>query len=450
MLHSFGRDFKPWSDYARAIQSELDRQSLWPLDLTEHSLIGARVDDDNLEGPFVAYLRALYAKQGLDLIISIGAPAAAFIQRHRQQLFPATPMLLAVVEQRRIQFSILTPNDAVVAVAIDYFGAIKNILQVLPNTNNVAVVIGNSPIENYWREEIGREVKPLADRIAFTWYDHLSFEDVLKQAAALPPHSAIFWELMIVDAAGITYEEGKALRRLHAVANAPIFSYTDAFFGGEIVGGPQVPVVEHGRRVAEVAVRILGGEKAGEIKTPPVGFGTPKFDWRQMQRWEISETRLPPGSEVHFRTPTAWERYRWQLTFISIAMLVQAGMIAWLVIERHNRRKAERESHRRSLEVMHLNRSAEVGALSASFAHEVSQPLGAIMLSAETAARMLDEKPVEVDRMRELLTDIREADQHATEIILNVRGLFETQERDRAARVRPERGDRGCTRDALA
>ena len=60
-----------------------------------------------------------------------------------------------------------------------------------------------------------------------------------------------------------------------------------------------------------------------------------------MQRWEISETRLPPGSEVHFRTPTAWERYRWQLTFISIAMLVQAGMIAWLVIERHNRRKAE-------------------------------------------------------------------------------------------------------------
>ena len=54
-----------------------------------------------------------------------------------------------------------------------------------------------------------------------------------------------------------------------------------------------------------------------------------------------------------------------------------------------------------------------MGALSASFAHELSQPLGAIMINAETAARMLDEKPVEVDRMRELLTDIREADQHA-------------------------------------
>ena len=301
MLHSFGPDFKPWSDYARAIRSELDRQSLWPLDLTEHSLIAARFSGDNPEVPFVEYLRALYAKQRLDLIISIGAPAAAFVQRHRQQLFPATPMLLTVVDQRRVQFSILTPNDAVVAVSIDYFGAIENILRVLPDTKNVAVVVGNSPIEKYWREEIGREVKPFADRIAFTWYNHLSFEDILKHAAALPPQSAIFWELMIVDAAGIVHEEGKALRRLHAVANAPIFSYTDAFFGREIVGGPHVPVFEHGRQVAEVAVRILGGEKAGDIKAPPVGFGTPKFDWREMQRWGISESRLPPGSEIHFR-----------------------------------------------------------------------------------------------------------------------------------------------------
>ena len=112
----------------------------------------------------------------------------------------------------------------------------------LPDTQNVAVVVGASPIEQYWREEIGREVRPLANRITFTWYDDLSFVDILKRAAALHPHSAIFWELMIVDAAGVVHEEGKALARLHAVANAPIFSYTDAFFGFEIVGGPHVPV----------------------------------------------------------------------------------------------------------------------------------------------------------------------------------------------------------------
>jgi hypothetical protein len=134
LLHSFGPKFKPWSDYATAIRSELVRQSLWPLDITEHSLITARFSGDNPEVPFVEYLRAVYSKQGLDLIISIGAPAADFIQRYRQQLFPTTPMLLTVVDQRRVQFSVLTPNDAVVAVSIDYFGAIENILKVLPGT----------------------------------------------------------------------------------------------------------------------------------------------------------------------------------------------------------------------------------------------------------------------------------------------------------------------------
>ena len=39
MLHSFGRDFKPWSEYARTIRAELDRQSPWPLEITEHSLL---------------------------------------------------------------------------------------------------------------------------------------------------------------------------------------------------------------------------------------------------------------------------------------------------------------------------------------------------------------------------------------------------------------------------
>ena len=341
LLHSFDPDVKPWSDYARAIRAELSRQSPWPLDLYEHSLVTTRFSDEDPEVPFAEYLRALFAKRQPDLIVSVGAPAAGFVQRHRQQLFPTAPMLLTVVDQRRVRYSDLTANDAVVAVAIDYLRAFENILLVLPDTKHVAVVAGNSPIERYWKEEIGNGIKPLTNRIALTWYNDFSFEDILKHAAALPPQSAIFWELMVVDAAGVSHEEGRALARLHAVANAPIFSYTDAFFGREIVGGPHVPVLEAGQRAAEVAIRILGGEKPDDIKVPAVGFGTPRFDWREMQRWGISESRLPPGSEIHFREPSAWDRYRTQVLGISAAMLVQAALIAWLFYERQQRQHSE-------------------------------------------------------------------------------------------------------------
>src|SRR5262245_17263940 len=171
LLHSFGRDFKPWSEYSRTIRMELEKQSPWPLDITEHSLVTARSPDEDHEVPFVEYLRALSAKRPPDLIVSIGAPAAAFVQRHRQQLFATTPMVLTAVEQRRVQYSRLSANDAVVAVRINYLAAFENILQVLPDTKDVIVVVGTSPIEKFWKEAIAKEAEPLANRIKLSFTD---------------------------------------------------------------------------------------------------------------------------------------------------------------------------------------------------------------------------------------------------------------------------------------
>jgi signal transduction histidine kinase len=73
---------------------------------------------------------------------------------------------------------------------------------------------------------------------------------------------------------------------------------------------------------------------------------------------------------------------------------------------------------------MHLSRTAEAGALSASFAHELSQPLTAIMLNTEEAGRVLAVEPPNVGRAREILGHIRETHQHATEIISHVKKLL--------------------------
>jgi signal transduction histidine kinase len=346
MLHSFGPNFKPWKEYSETIRTELNRQSPWPLDITDQSLVTARYPDEDPEVPFVEYLRALYTKHPLDLVVSIGAPAAGFVQRHRPQLFAQTPMVFTAVERRRVDYSALTDTDAVVAVSINYFAAFENILRVLPDTKNVMVIVGSSPLERFWMEQHREEVKPFENRVAFTWTNHLSFEEILKQAATLPRHSAIFWELMFVDAAGVVHEGDTALTRLHAIANAPMFSYDDSFFGRAIVGGPIHSVLESSRRTAEVAVRILGGDRAGDIKTAPVEFAPPKFDWREMQRWGISESRLPPGSQIHFREATMWQQYWQQFLAILAVVLAQSAMIGWLLYEHRRRRQSEAAARR--------------------------------------------------------------------------------------------------------
>src|SRR5262245_49300273 len=171
--------------------------------------------------------------------------------------------------------------------------------------------------------------------------------------------------------------------------SAPIFSYVDSYLGQGIVGGPLLSTEELGRRLAAVAVRILSGETPENVKTPPLGLGAPVYDWRELRGWNISEASLPPGSIVQFRQPTMWERYRWLLMAAFAALVLQSALIAKLLAERYRRRSAQLESQHRLAQVIHLNRSAEVGALSASFAHELSQPLAAIMINIESMADML-------------------------------------------------------------
>ncbi len=431
MLHSFGQTFKPWSEYGQAIRSELDRQSPWPLDIIDYSLVTARFSDEDPEAPFVEYLRAVFAKRPLDLIVSVGAPAAAFVQRNRQQLFAATPMVFTAVDQRRVQYSNLTANDAVVAVRINYLSAFENILQVLPDTKDVIVVVGTSPIEKFWKEAIGKEVEPLANRIKLSWTDELSFESLLKQASALPPHTAIFWELMIVDAAGVVHESDAPLTRLHAVANAPIFSYDESFFGSATVGGPLLLVADSSRQTAAVAIRILGGEKPGEIRIPPVEFASPVFDWREMQRWGISESRLPAGSEIRFREPTVWDQYRWQILLIAAALVAQSFLIGGLFYEHRRRRNSEVETRRRIAELALMNRRSAIGETSASIAHEINQPLTAITLNGETALIYLAEKAPNLKEVTELVQSIVSDCLRVGQVVASVRAMSKKDTPDR-------------------
>ena len=424
ILHSVGREFRPWNAYAKDIRAELDRQSRWPIDVQEHSLVVARSGDPRTEELFLEYIKALYADTPPDLIISVGAPSAAFFQRHRRDLFPTTPILFTVLEQRRVEYQGLTENDTVVAVRHDFRVLFDRFLRISPDTKVVAIINGNSPNEKYWQKEMRRELQPLDGRIEIRWYDGLSYDDVLKQTASLPPHSAIFWYQMIVDAAGVAHEGDRALTRLYASANAPIFTHDDAFFGQEIIGGPMHSALGGSRRAMEAAMRILGGEKPGDIKMPPSDFAPPKYDWRELQRWKISESRLPPGSEILFRIPTVWERYSWAIGLVTAVILLQAGLIVALLNQHRRRQFAEVQSRQRMAELAHVNRFSTAGELTASIAHEINQPLGSILTNAETADAILHSPNPDIAELKEIVKDILQDDRRASEVIRRMRSLL--------------------------
>src|SRR6478735_7096982 len=245
LLHTFGPNFEQGAAWSREIQRELNKQSPWPLNIQEHSLVTAVDGDDTAEAKFGEYLKALYAQRPPDLIVALGAPAARFVQQHRPDLYPTTPMLLAAVEVRRVEPSMLSEQDAVAGVRYDDVAAMENILRLLPETKSIAIIIGNSPGERFWVGEHQRVLGPLLkNKVELIFYGEQPLSEIQKGVANMPPHSAIYYQQLAVDGAGAVYGDKEPLRRISDVANAPIFSFDETHFNGQIVGGPMFSPTE--------------------------------------------------------------------------------------------------------------------------------------------------------------------------------------------------------------
>jgi C4-dicarboxylate-specific signal transduction histidine kinase len=143
-----------------------------------------------------------------------------------------------------------------------------------------------------------------------------------------------------------------------------------------------------------------------------------------MQRWGISEKNLPPGSEIQFRNPTAWEQYRAYILAVIAAILIQAALIFWLLYEHWRRQRAEILVRNTMSELTHVNRMATAGQLSASIAHEVRQPLAGILANAQAALRWLEKGNGE--EVLASLNGIVSEGFRASDIITNLRAMFKS------------------------
>lgn len=393
-LHSFGPHFSPFNTFAGEMRARLVRRASEPLDIYETSLEAARFAQLEADaGPFVDYLLALFSQRRPDLVVTIGGPAARFAQLHRQRLFVDTPLLITALEERTVQKAALTANDAVVALRLDLPAAMENILRLLPDTDRVFVVIGDSPLEQVWTKELRQAFEPVASRVHIEWSGDLGFDAIRSRVADLPRDSAVFYGLMFVDAEGVPHEEDQALFALNAASAAPMFGVFDSQLGKGVVGGPMLPVDTVAEAAAEAAVALLGGAAPAGIRPPPIPAGAPRYDARELTRWGIDEARLPPGSVVAFHQPTAWERYRWQIVLLTAVVALQAGFIAALLLNRRQLhlsrtalRRSEREARDLSGQLIHTQED-ERARLARELHDDMTQRLAVLAIEAGQGER---------------------------------------------------------------
>lgn len=340
LLQSFDGAPLTFGAVADALRSELGRRMPESINFVQVSLqpTGFRTIP---ESSTVAYLRSTFSSnERVDLVITTGAPAALFVERHRRELFRDTPILHTIVDQRFLRGVPPLVNATTIAVKNDMLGAVANVMQLLPDTRRLFVVVGSSPLGDTWREFIQPDLRRFQP-LAVEWSNDMSLEDVLKRAASLGPHSAILYVFFNVDAQGAAHNEERVLSQLHDVATAPIFGTQSTQMGRGIVGGPLMPIDVVSRRTVEIAQRLLRRESPARVRPAVVTEAAPVFDWRELRRWGIKETRLPARSVVRFREPTQWERNKGMILSGASIVFLEALLIVALVVNHIKRGRAQ-------------------------------------------------------------------------------------------------------------
>jgi signal transduction histidine kinase len=380
----------------------------------------------------VDYIRSTFANRPApDLIVTVSGPAAVFARKHRHQLFPDTPLLLASVDQRFLRDAPPGEKEMAVAVVNDFPRLVDDILHLLPRTKQVFVVTGSGAIGRFWRRELEDQFQRYHQRLTFIWSDDLSFPEILRRCSSLPPDSAIVYVSFGADAQGGAYADERVLVELHRTANAPMFASHSPLLGRGIVGGMLQSIGDLSRSTADVATRILNGAPLGSIQDPPPPPTQPMFDWRELQRWGIAESRLPAGSVVRYRSPTLWQEHKVTVLGSLGALVIQSVLIGGLLYERRARRQAESDSRRNLALAADASRRQTMSALTTSIAHELGQPLSSMIHNAEALRAMIDADRAPSDTMKEILADIRAQSVQAAQIIERHRAMLRSHQLQR-------------------
>jgi signal transduction histidine kinase len=374
------------------------------------------------------WLRRKYQNVRIDLVVAISEDAVAFLADARGEPWPAAQVLFLEATSVRVDTRTALPQAGGILLDDHFVDMFRVMRTVVPDARHVALVYGASAIEiARWREMPGYVRKAGLEPIDLA---SASIEETLAKIKRLPEHSVVLLLAPVVDANGNALGPTQACEALSAAATVPLFTPGAQDLGCGSVGGLGRDWEAVGRVLAEETVARLARPSTGIIGLPVARYTTLAFDDRQLRRWGIPESRLPPGAVVRFREPSIWRDYR-PLVLTALGLtVVQSLLIAGLVFEHRRRRRAEVESRRHLAAMAHLDRRAAMGELATSLAHELNQPLNAILQNAGVAQMMLAATtvPPALGEMAEILGDIRNDDIRASETIRRMRQLLQKRE----------------------
>jgi len=348
LLYSFDNDEGIYTGFDHALRSELRSEVRDRVEFYTEYLDLVRFPSAAHAANLVKLLKLEFSEHQPDLIVPVSYAAMQFLLEDGKELFPGTPVVALFNARRLDELQRSTATEAArrhitgVASTDEPVRTLDLALRLQPDTKQVAVVVGDSPVDKYWTDQLKHDFEPYSPTVKITYLSGLTMNQLVKQVAGLPPHTIILGAYFFEDAGGQFFLQEEALDLVARAADVPVYATYVSYLGHGVVGGRMTDPENAGKQIATMAARVLGGEDAARI---PIGFDNTArdtVDWRQLQRWHISEQRLPPAALELFREASVWERYRTLILAVISLCILETILIVALLLSIQRGKHAEK------------------------------------------------------------------------------------------------------------
>jgi signal transduction histidine kinase len=376
------------------------------------------------ESELVALLTKKYSGLHIDLVVTVTRPALEFYKRHGEQLWPGARLVFHGLPDPASETVTVPPNATGLVNRDDFGGTIELALRLQPNARRIVVICGTSPLDLELERRARQVVPAMAGAAVVEFLFGRPLPELVTRIAAEPADTIVLYLTQFRDRDGQPYLPREVLRAISTVSAAPVYGLFETYVGYGVAAGSMEFYVDRGRLVGQLVRDALAGRPPAAGRTV---FSVPSrcvADARALRRWSLDARRLPDGCDIRFADLPYWREHLWQSGAVLALVAAQAFLIGALLVQRRRRRVAEQAAQMRRSEVAHASRLAIAGELTASIAHEINQPLGAILSNADAADLLVESGEDQRDMLRQILADIRRDGLRASEVVRRLRELL--------------------------
>jgi len=285
------------------------------------------------------YIHRKFEGRHIDIVITVASAALQFALRYREELFPGAPIVFLAVAVPQVVVDRTAAGITGVLNDTPFAETLELALKLHPLAKRV-FVIAQAPSVDGYDKRIQSALNRFSNRVELTYVKERTVPALLATVKTVPSQSLILYTRYSPDEPVPNIYPDEIARLIAQASPVPVYTVSDLYLGSGVVGGMMRAAEAAGTRVGEIAGRILDGTPPDHIPITAVAT-VPMFDWRAVKRWGVDQAKLPPESQILFRTPTVWESYGWYIGGTSVVVALQLMLIAGLLAQRGRRRRAE-------------------------------------------------------------------------------------------------------------